>query len=303
MSLRIGFRLLVVILTCVLSLSAAAGDVRAIWIWEEETFRLLDEPGWRDEVLGRLSEDGFNTLYLYADEWKGRTPIADEPGKYATLIGEAHERGYRVEALLGSAYLQTNRYVLPDMRDAARAMIERVLDYNRGRSPRETFDAIQLDIEPYTLNEWKADRQAVVEHFVDASREWRMLAKDGEQSIEIGAAIPFWFDRVQWRDDSLAVALLESFDYVALMDYRDRAEGRDGIVEHARFEVATAEHLGRGVIVGVETDEADLDKLTFAEEGRGYMDAELAKVRAELGASGGFRGTAVHHLRSYLKMK
>jgi hypothetical protein len=284
------------------AMPAAAGQVMAIWVWEQETFRMLDEPEWRASVLGELREDGFDTLYLYADSWKGRNPIAGDPQLYAQTIEDAHAAGFRVEALLGSAYLGTNRYVMPDRRGEARAMIDRVLAYNRSQETKARFDAIHLDIEPYTLPEWKTDRDMVAGYFAEAAREWAELAKDGGP-VEIGAAIPFWFEKVDREQETLATALLEAFDYVALMDYRDRAEGRDGIIAHASYEVDAAAEIGRKVIVGVETDEAELDKLTFAEEGREEMAAELEKVRQEFRGRAGYGGIAVHHLRSWLGMR
>ena len=279
---------------------ASATEIKAIWVWEEETFRLLDDPSWRDEVLARLGNDGFNTLYLYADAWNERASITDERALYEELIRTARKKGFRVEALLGSAHLGTNRYVLPDKRDAARAMIERVISYNQLVPEYARFDAIHLDIEPYTLPEWKTDRTAVIEHFVDAAREWRQLAHRDGTRTEIGAAIPFWFDGVKRKNESLLIALLEAFDYVALMAYRDKAEGRDGIIEHSRYEVAAAGRLGRNVVIGVDTGRSSVDKLTFAEEGRDAMERELAKVRAEFLGHDGYAGLAVHHLESYL---
>jgi hypothetical protein len=281
---------------------ATADEIKAVWVWEEETFRLLDDPTWRDDVLDRLGEDGINALYLYADSWQGRSPIVDEPGLYDTLIREAHGRGFRVEALLGSKYLGTNRYVMPDKRDEARAMLERVLAYNRSAEEAARFAAIQFDIEPYTLPEWKTDQNEVAEYFAEAAQEWSRIVRDADSSVGIGAAIPFWFEKVELGEGTLVASLMEVFDYVALMAYRDKAEGRDGIIAHSRYEVEAAGRLGRKVIVGVETDQTSLDKLTFLEEGRSALDAALGRVSEEFRGSDGYAGVAVHHLRSYLTL-
>jgi len=293
---------LAVLVAWLLAPAAHAAEVRAIWIWEEATFRMLDDPAWRDGILHRLKSDGFNTLYLYADAWKERMPIADEPELYAALLSKARESGFRVEALLGSAYLETNRYVLPDKRDDSIRMLRRVLDYNATQAAEARFHAIHLDIEPYTLKEWKADRIAVADQFVDAATAWVTLVHREQPKVEVGAAIPFWFDGVERKEGSLGDALIKTFDYVALMDYRDKAEGGDGIIEHARREVEAAARFGGKVIIGVETGEGDLDKLTFAEEGRETMENELAKVLAAYRGVEGFEGVAIHHLDSYLRL-
>jgi len=294
---------LVLLLVSMSAPAVHAGEIRAIWIWEQATFRMLDEPSWRDSILARLSEDGFDTLYVYADQWNDRAPITDEPDLYARLISKAHESGFRVEALLGSAYLETNRFVLPEKRDDSIRMLRRVLDYNASRHAESKFDAIHLDIEPYTLKEWKADRKVVADQFAEAATAWVELAHKNDPGIEVGAAIPFWFDGVERTGGSLADALIGTFDYVALMDYRDKAEGGDGIIEHARREVEAAARLGGKVVIGVETGEGDLDKLTFAEEGRDAMEKELGKVLATYRGAEGFDGVAIHHLDSYLRLK
>ncbi len=281
---------------------AQSSEIKALWVWEEDTFRMLDDPTWRDDTLDRLRKDGFNTIYLYADYFGDRTPISEDRGLYEAVIEAARERGFRVEALLGSKYLNTNRYVMPDRQAIAKDMLERIKTYNMLVQPSARFDAMHLDIEPYTTDEWKADREKVVEWYVEAAREWRRIAHDGDLHVEIGAAIPFWFDRVERGDSTLVVALIESFDYVALMDYRDKAEGRDGIIEHARYEVDLAGRLGRKVIVGVETGDTELDKLTFLQEGRTVLDDELRKVTAAFNGKEGFAGVAIHHLSSYLRL-
>ncbi|MDX1570431.1 MAG: hypothetical protein R3200_08100 [Xanthomonadales bacterium] len=287
------------LLLAMVTAQAAAEPIKAIWIWENDTFRLLDDAGWREQVLDRLADDGFNTLYVYADSFEGRAPIVDEPERYAMLIAAARDKGFRVEALLGSAYLETNRYVMPEYSEDARAMLQRVLDYNAAAPENGRFDAIQLDIEPYTLDEWDEDRMQVSEWFAAAAARWR--AQVG--NLILGAAIPFWFERVEYGEGTLAESLQLTFDYVALMDYRDEAGGNDGIIRHAGDEVILASKLGRKVIIGVETDTADLDKLTFFEEGRLAMESALEEVHEAYAAEPGFGGIAIHHLRSYLPLR
>src|SRR5882672_3324098 len=54
------------------------------------------------------------------------------------------------------------------------------------------------------------------------------------QALAVGPAIPFWLDGValdwQGRTKPVSEQLIDLYDYVALMDYRDHAGGPDGIV-------------------------------------------------------------------------
>ncbi len=63
--------------------------------------------------------------------------------------------------------------------------------------------------------------------------------------------------------------------------------------------------MGRIFVIGVETVKAGPgvpDKVTFADEGRTFMEDELATVAGHYGATDGFGGIAVHHYGSYSTM-
>jgi hypothetical protein len=83
---------------------------------------------------------------------------------------------------------------------------------------------------------------------------------------------------------------------VAIMDYRDVAEGANGIITHASGE------LGVGpTIIGVETQNlgpADA-ALTFWEEGNAFMEGELQKVYNADSSDPQFVGFFIHYYDSY----
>ena len=121
------------------SASVASGHTvvaapRAVWIWEEDAFRMLDKEEAQREVETFLEQQHISTIYLYADEFNGRNILVNEPKKYRKLIASAHARGFKVFALLGSAYLRTQEYILQEKRRAARLMFGAVLDFNRARA-------------------------------------------------------------------------------------------------------------------------------------------------------------------------
>ncbi|GFZ82806.1 hypothetical protein GCM10008018_30850 [Paenibacillus marchantiophytorum] len=67
---------------------------------------------------------------------------------------------------------------------------------------------------------------------------------------------------------------------VAIMDYRDYAEGADGIIANAQYEINYATSVGKKVIIGVETYDVPGSPgfVTFYQEGENYMNQELTKV-------------------------
>lgn len=280
-----------------------AQATRAIWMWEADSFAMLDKPSVAASHLQFLKDKGIRTLYLYADAYQGRDPLTQEPQRYAQLIQLLHAQGMEVYALLGSWHLHTERYVLPELRTTALRMLQRVLDYNAKATPQARFDGVNLDIEPHILDAWDTQRQQLLEQFVDVSHAWMALKRRANQSLKIGAAIPFWLDGIptQWGGQLKPTSehLQDIYDYVALMDYRDRAEGPDGILSHASRELAYGRRIGKPVLIGVETGPNDIQKVSFHHLREADMERELGKVEKALSNEPAFGGFVIHHFETY----
>jgi hypothetical protein len=282
---------------------AAQPSGRALWLWERETFEALEQANARTALLEFLARHRVSTVYLYADSWRGRNPIAQDPARYRTLLAELRARGVEPYALLGSAPLDTPTYILPENRLLAEAMLARVLDYNAAAAPGERFAGLNIDIEPYLLDDWDERRGERALQYLELSRRLVAMVRESGQDLAVGPASPFWFDGVrdvvfEGASKPLSEHVMDVHDYVALMDYRDFAEGPDGILYHAESEVAYADRTGKALVVGVEASRDELDKVSFYEEGLEAMEAELAVVVRAWGGRPGFGGIALHHYRS-----
>ena len=62
---------------CVLPLAASAGASRAIWTWEAESYAMVEDPAVADEAVAYLKSQHIDTVYLYADAYRGRNLIVD----------------------------------------------------------------------------------------------------------------------------------------------------------------------------------------------------------------------------------
>ncbi|HEY1142110.1 MAG TPA: hypothetical protein VGE88_18180, partial [Lysobacter sp.] len=233
-----------------------------------------------------------------------RNLLTDAPRRYRDFIADAHARGFHVYALLGSAYLDTERYILPEQRREAVAMLQRVLDYNAKSAEASRFDGVNLDIEPHLLDQWNdASREDLLRDFLEISAEWMRMKQASGQRLSVGPAVPFWFDGidVRWHGATKSASehLAGLYDYLALMDYRDHAEGRDGIVAHAQKEMAYAETIGKKVVIGLELTPNKLEKVTFNHRSEADLQREMAATQAAYGQSKAFAGFALHHYRGY----
>ena len=287
--------------------STAAAAPRAIWVWETETFDLLDREAGRAETFAFLDRHQLTTLYLYADEYRGRNILMAEPDKYRQLIAAVHRRGGKVYALLGSYYLNTPEYILPEKRAVAVRMFARVLRYNAASDSAARFDGVNVDIEPYLLDDWRAKLALRAGQYLDLAAEFMRLKREFGDPLAVGPAMPFWFDGIEdieWRGQRrrLREHTQDIFDYVALMDYRNYAAGRDSIISHAADELAYADRTGKDVVIGVETLRSEPRKVTFYGMGYAAMEEQLAIAEKEFATHPAFAGFAIHHFATYRVM-
>lgn len=275
----------------------------AIWMWEEDSYALLEDPARAREALRFLRRQGIGTVYLYADAHEGRNLLLEQPQRYAQLITQWHAQGMQVHALLGSWPLHTERYIFPEHRAAALQMVQRVLDYNQAAVPAARFDGINLDIEPHVLDDWSSHRQAYLQMFMDLSEAWMALKRASGQTLQIGPAIAFWLDGIEvshaGKTQPASAHLQDIYDHVVLMDYRNRALGPDGIVSHAQDEIEYARRIGKRVMLGVEVSPAEPRKLSFHGLSAAQMAHELGLTQQAFAGNPAFAGFVLHHYSSY----
>ncbi|HBZ06541.1 hypothetical protein [Massilia haematophila] len=278
---------------------------RAIWTWEEDSYAMLEDPAAAGRAIGFLQSKSIDTVFLYADAFDKRNLIVAQPQLYRRLIRRLHASGLKAYALLGSGYLRTERYVLPKHRAEALAMLQRVLDYNKAAAPEERFDGINVDIEPHILDEWATRKMDLLAEFVALSDALMQAKRASNQALPMGPAIPFWLDglSIEWKGQRKPVSqhVQDIYDYVALMDYRDRALGGDGIVSHAMDELRYAERIERRVLIGVETLPNAIKKVSFHHLKEADLERELGVTAQSVGAMQPFGGFVIHHYGSYRK--
>lgn len=283
--------------------SQAQSRERAIWMWEEDSWSMLKSASHARDKIAFLKRQGIGTLYLYADAHNGENLIVDQPALYANLIGQLHREGLRVHALLGSWPLHTERYILPENRHKALLMVQRVFDYNEQASSEGRFDGINLDVEPHVLEDWSSRREQYLRMFLDLSEAWMALKRRMNQTLKIGPAIAFWLDGIPvthaGQTKPASQHLQDIYDHVVLMDYRDHAEGPDGILSHAQDEIAYGKRIGKPVWLGIETSPNDIRKLSFDHLRPKQMEHELTLVSKALENELSFAGFVIHHYGSY----
>lgn len=284
--------------------AAQAATDKAVWIWEADSATLLQDHAAADEVIRFAKAQQVTTLHVYADRFAGKSLLTSQPAQWRRLLRRLHREGFKVEALLGSAFLHTEQYVILEQREVALDMFRRVLEFNAAsRAREEHFDGIHFDIEPHLLPQWEDERDKLLLAYLDLGRAIVELRRASGEELPIAPDIPFWLDSIvlEWEGSTRSVAehIIRLFDSVTLMDYRNVARGSDGIIAHATLEMDIAARTGRRVVIGVETGPGELAKTSFASKQPADLDRELELTAAAFRDSPAFGGFAIHHYSAW----
>jgi len=300
------FKLLCILILLPISAysQGATNTEKAIWIWEKDSYAMLEDEPSRNDSLKFFKSKNITRIYIYADKYNSRNIIEEQPDLYKKLISYFHSNQISVYALLGSAYLNTEEYILPSRREDALKMVARILKYNSSVAADHRFDGINLDIEPHILDAWPAQKFQLLENFLDMSKAIMDLKRQSKLDLSIGPAIPFWLDGVSltWLGNTKKVSdhVIDLYDYAALMDYRDHADGRDGIISHAMDELEYAAIAKKKVAIGVEVTPNEITKVSFNHLTETEMNIELNIAAKAFSSQVAFDGFVIHHYRGYL---
>ena len=284
---------------------AWVGARQAIWVWEQDTLDWLKSPPQAAQAAQWMRGQGIAVVYLYAESHVDQDRLVEMPQAYADLLKTLRRSGLEVHALLGSGYLSTEKYVLPENRERARHMVQRVLDYNQRASLGERFTGIHLDIEPHVLDDWSSRREEYIGMWLRVSEMWMAMKRQSGQRLIVSPAIVFWLDGIRVEHAGVTKAasehLQDIYDHVVLMDYRNRALGPDGILSHGQQEIDYGRRIGKPVWLGLEFSPNEIAKLTFDGQTLEFARRELRLVKQALAQEPAFGGIVIHHYGTYLR--
>ncbi len=275
--------------------AALPGGPRATWLWGSS---VVKSPS---DTAGFFSFAASHAITgVYAES---QSLLSSAPASLASFIATAKTHGIEVELLFGyELWARASEHA------KAVALAESAAAFSAGLSGPKPI-GVHFDVEPHQLPEWKAggaSEAQIAAEFVELLEKLHAVTQGA--GLRLSVDIPFWYDGRPLTRGGVTRPLSEwvadSVDRVVLMDYRDTADGPDGIVAQAANEIAYGATIGKPVVLGVETlCNLDPPKVTFCEEGAAVLEAELAKTIAVLSESAGFAGLAVHDYKAYAALK
>jgi hypothetical protein len=265
-----------------------APPIRATWVWDANV--IVEE---REKLLSFADEQKVNLIYLYFDR---KLP----PEDYRSFIKEASLKGIEIDALGGEP-----EWALTSHQERLDEFADRVSDFNANAGETERFSGIHLDIEPYQLPDWKRNTKSIIEQWTSNVTHLRHIISPDDR-LAISADLPFWLDQYSVAGSHGPVPLsrwmMQQYDHVTFMAYRNYAYGKNGILDILRPEIRWANEDGSKFIVGVETKSTEEPHVTFHQEGQAKLVSEIGIVNRALRKAPAYLGYAVHQYGSWIKL-
>lgn len=233
----------------------AASD-RTLWVWDAAP--LLHDTRARGAFFDFCRARGITIAWIQVSVRSGALDAAPD---WQRLLADAHAAGLRVHALDGAP-----DYVLRHNHGTVIEIVDAIARFNTQAPATSRFDGVHLDNEPYLLPEWHdpAARERLLADYMELNEI--IEKKTNGAGLEFGVDIPFWWQSrdsetgdavgaVEFRGVRKAASyhLLDLVDNVGIMDYRNVAEGADGLIAHATDLLRYANTAQTRVFIGVET--------------------------------------------------
>ncbi|WP_442599854.1 hypothetical protein [Neobacillus sp. D3-1R] len=260
---------------------------RSTWIWNP--FLIQTEP---HQILSFSKKEGIKEIYLQINQ--------ELPQKrYMDFIEQAHKEDIRVFALGGEPTWGLESEIQIPLQ-----FLKWIEEYNVGVNQEQQFDGIQFDIEPYLLPNWSSNQSQIISQWMSVLSQFVEEAHKAE--LQVSGVLPFWLDQISINHprQTLSEWIINRFDHIVVMAYRDQAEGPNGILAISKTEVSYANSIGKPIMIAIETmDTPEGKHLTFFHKGLEKMEMELEKVMINFQSYPYFKGIAVHHYETYQDLR
>lgn len=288
--------LVVLVLASVSSLNGAGPPMRAMWVYK--TAAILTSPSEQQSLFAFCQERQITDLFwqVHFDRTDGMK-LKDQEATHLFLKA-AHAKAIRVHTLGGDP-----AHTLTKNHERVLAMADGILAFNQAGEP---LDGMHLDVEPHALPAWKkstdAEKGDLLTHFVDLHTKVAEKLHTADPRLQYGADIVFWLNK-QKPDGSIAypvtyrgvtkdpaALLLDVVDNVGIMSYRDKTEGKNGIIAIVEKTIAAADRARGRAFVGVKIADIGPRNEGFFGRTEAEMMGELKKVDDAYAGHRGYAG-------------
>ncbi|MNZ47650.1 hypothetical protein D3C78_653730 [compost metagenome] len=255
----------------------SASEPRSTWLWNTQ---LIEDHA--EDIVSFAKAQGVKVIFLHTSQ-------KVEYEAYQNFISLANSSKIEVHALNGKP-----EWALREFRHEGDAFLLWVKTYNEAVKPEEQFTGIQYDVEPYLLKNWKKDQASIVEEWMEGVRVWIEYSQSAD--LQIGAAVPFWLHEIRHSalgsDVPLSEWMVDKFDYLAIMAYRNEAEQ---VYDISREILAESDHKKKQVWIGIELGKSNEGPgVSFHDKSVISLVKEMKQLEKTAGKHQSFSGIAIH---------
>lgn len=249
---------------------------RTMWLWKLSEF--LDNDTARENLFDVCATEGIEQLWVQigyktdplstsASQPNGKAAPARvelrHEDKLRAFLAAAHKTRLQVHALDGDPeFCARAKHSIP------LGVVEAIIAFNQASKPEQRFDGIHFDNEPHALLGWgdRTRRERMLKEFLDVHAECQRRVRT-QSGLSFGVDIPFWWHHndpqtgrpvgevtFNGKKKPASWHCVDLLDNVGIMNYRDNADGADGMVVHGQDILRYADETkGARVFMGVET--------------------------------------------------
>lgn len=234
---------------------------KALWVWSTE--QLIQSPSECRELFDVCERDRIGRLWVQVPyDRAGMGCVLRQADDLRRFMKAAHQRGLVVEALDGYP-----EFALHEQHHKPLALIDALIEFNQRSSADERFDGIHFDNEPYVILGWHDPeiREQILFDFLTLNVECQKRAR--ETGMQFGVDLPFWWQSRPTPDSDAVGAVtfrgvrkpashhcIDLLDNVGIMNYRDTADGADGMLRHGRELLGYSDRIEHArIYLGIET--------------------------------------------------
>ncbi len=285
------------------------------WLW---TPTLQITPEYRDEIIQGAVDNGINVIYISIDSYLDIFVMPNGKEKdlakekfdqiLRDFISEANKKGVKVDAEAG-----WQNWAQPGNSYKANVILDYVINFNK--KYKEKFRGFQYDVEVYLLDEYFADREKVLNNFLNLISQTVTILNNTD--LYFSVVVPEFYDgtldetpefiyrgkKAFAFEHLLSVLERRSGSKIIIMSYRNFSHGKDGTIEISKDEMKVANKYSTRVVIAQETGDVPPPYITFHKKTRQDYDEQVELIEKEFIDDKSFGGIATHYINSFLELK
>ncbi len=254
------------------------GNTQALWVWRAAG--ILDSPRARQRLLDTCHTQGVNRLFLSLNKRLLRSFSQDTT--LHSFVADLQTAGVRVAALMGDPH-----WVHESNRQALLQNIKQFITDNFALPESSRLDAIHLDIEPQTLDEWPTSRVDLLDELATTITAVKATIEASGHKLALEVDLPLFFDKV---DAGSFIKIIRAADMITLMAYQRTAAG--SIMKAVEDEIRCLAQQQTPFLIGLNIKDFERPD---------DLDATKTKIRRQLDSNPWFGGFAIHDYHHLLE--